>query len=246
MSSENRSTGHDLPGDEQLSAWLDGGLDADGNAKMADLAARNEDVAARAARLRRMDELVRAAVPEEETIPPELLARLGLAQPEAASAAPAAQVIDLAAARAARPAPAPASAPARAPAPRAWFTGMGRIAAQLVLISGLGLGVMLALGHDRQPATPGAPTEASADYRVLGDASRAAPAANALVRFAPGIDAAQAAALARTAGASMVGAPSAAGTARLAIAPARRDAVLARLRATPGVILAEPLDGTGQ
>jgi len=231
MSSDDRK-GHDLPGDEQLSAWLDGGLDADGNAKMADLAARNEDVAARAARLRRMDELVRAAVPEEEAVPAELLARLGLAAPAAGSAAPAADVIDLAAARAARTAP--------APAPRPWFTGMGRIAAQLVLISGLGLGIMLALGHNRQPAAP----QVSADYRVLGDASRAAPPANALVRFGPGVSAAEASALTREAGGSLVGQPSATGTARLAIDPARRDAVLARLRATPGVILAEPLDGT--
>lgn len=232
MSTDKRNTGQDLPGDEQLSAWLDGGLDAEGHAKMADLAARNEDVAARAARLRHMDELVRAAVPEEDEVPAELLARLGLAAPAPGSAAPAGKVIDLAAARAARSAPAPARRP--------WFTGMGRIAAQLVLISGLGLGVMLALGHNRQPASP----QASADYRVLGDASRAAPAANALVRFGPGVSAAKASALTREAGASLVGQPSAAGIARIAIDPERRDAVLAKLRATPGVILAEPLDGT--
>lgn len=227
MNAEDRNKGQDLPADEQLSAWIDGGLDADGIAKMADLAARNEDIAARAARLRRMDELVRAAVPEEEEVPAELYARLGLATP-----ARAAEVIELASVRAARSAPAPAR-PAR-------FAGFGRIAAQLLLISGLGLGVMFALGQQQQPAAP----EASADYRVLGDASRAAPAANALVRFAPSIDAAQASALTRAAGASLVGAPSAAGTARLAIDPARRDAVLARLRTTPGVVLAEPLDGS--
>ncbi|HXD03135.1 MAG TPA: hypothetical protein VN627_07485, partial [Novosphingobium sp.] len=79
MSTDKTGSGPNVPDDQQLSAWLDGGLDDDGNAKMADLAARNEDVASRAARLRHMDELVRAAVPAEEEIPAELLTRLGLA-----------------------------------------------------------------------------------------------------------------------------------------------------------------------
>jgi len=231
--------GTPLPDDQQLSAWLDSGLDEEGSMNMADLAARNEDVAARVARLRQMDELIRAAVPQEDEIPAELLARLGLAP--AAAAGPA-EVIDLAAARAARSAAAPARQPLR-------FAGFGRIAAQLVLVLGLGLGAMLALCPNRAgqaPAGPAAASPGQADYRVLGDAGPAAPAANALVRFAPGVDAAAAEALSRNAGATLIGPPSASGTARLAIDPARRDAVLARLRETTGVVLAEPLDSGAQ
>ena len=234
MSTDKTGSGPNVPDDQQLSAWLDGGLDDDGNAKMADLAARNEDVASRAARLRHMDELVRAAVPAEEEIPAELLTRLGLAPvPGEVATGSAAEVIDLASARAAREARAAARPrPAR-------FAGFGRIAAQLVLISGLGLGVVIALGQNHKAAAPAD----NAAYRVLGDSAAPAPAANALVRFAPGVDAAEAGALTQAAGATMVGAPSAAGTARLAIDPERRDAVLAKLRATSGVVLAEPLDG---
>jgi len=223
--------------DERLSAWLDGGLDDDGNEKMADLAEANEDIARRAARLRRMDELMRAAVPEEDHVPDELLARLGLANAaqlhgRAESPAGAAEVIDLAAARAARAAQSAPVTPRR-------LAGFGRIAAQLVLISGLGLGIMLAVnsGQDRTG------TGTDARYRTLSDASAAPVPANALVRFAPGVDAAEAAALARHAGADLVARPSASGTARLSIAPVRRDAVLSRLRASPRVLLAEPLDG---
>lgn len=257
MSTDDRKPGADLPGsaphgaeglDEQLSAWLDGGLDDDGNAKMTDLAARNEDVARRAERLRRMDELVRAAVPEEDTVPAKLLARLGLA-PQATDSAPqvadsvggpAAEVIDLASARAAREARVAAARPARFFGAK--FFGLGRMAAQLLLVIGLGLGGLLAWNTGRDAASP----ERPAEYRVLGDSSRAAPPANALVRFAPDVDAAAASRLARDAGASLVSAPSAAGTARLAIEPGRRAVVLARLRDTPGVIMAEPLDGGAQ
>ncbi|MFC3175504.1 anti-sigma factor family protein [Novosphingobium bradum] len=249
MSTDDRTPRRGLPGarlpdDERISAWLDGQLDEEGNAEMADLAARNEELAARAARLRGMDSLVRAAVPaEDEAIPAELLARLGLApaapvgeagaEPAglASAAEGAAEVIDLASVRAARAARAPARS-----APR--LAGLGRIAAQLLLVFGLGLGIVLAVGQHRETAGP----DAAASYRVLGDDAAAPAAANALVRFAPGIDALEAQVLARRAGAVLVGPPSAAGTARAAIDPARRDAVLARLRAAPGVVLAEPLD----
>jgi hypothetical protein len=83
-------------------------------------------------------------------------------------------------------------------------------------------------------------------FRTLSDAATTEVSGNVIVMFASGIDASQARALVMPSGARIVGAPSATGAWRLAIEPARRDAVLKTLRATPGVTMAEPLDGAGR
>jgi hypothetical protein len=140
-------------------------------------------------------------------------------------------VIPLAEARAAR------AAATRVPFYRR--PGFQRFAAQVLLVVGIGTGVVLFSDRapHRAPATP------EAQYRVLGDAAQPAEGANAIVRFAPGADTAPALAVARAAGADVVTAPGEGGMARLSIAPSRRNAVLERLRAQPGVVMAEPLDG---
>ena len=240
MSGNERNPPPPQVGDEELSAWLDGGLGEDGNARMADLVGSNEDLAARAARLRRIDGLVREAVPEEP-VPAELLARLGLAA--AAEPAPAAsasaEVIELAVAREARKARVAAAAPASRLVPPGGQGRFARIAAQVLLVAGIGLGVALLRGIGGPP-TPGPVVEAP--YRVLGDESSAPAAANAIARFAPGTPRSQVAAAVRAAGGTLAGDPGDTGVVRLAVDPVRRDAVLARLRAEPGVVLAEPLD----
>ena len=218
--------------DEQLSAWLDGGLDAKESEDMAHLVGRHDALASRAARLRRLDGLVRSVVPGDESIPVELLERLGLAP---APMQPTAEVIQLDVARAAREVKSAAPAPRRSGFLARLDQRTARIAAQLLLVIGVGLGV--ALLHGR-----GAETAPEASYRVLGDEAAPAADANAIVQFAPGVLPAQALAEVRDAGAMVVGEPGQGGVARLAIDPARRGDVLARLRASPGVILAEPLD----
>ena len=213
------------PDDDMISAWLDGSLDDEGTRRMADLVARDEAFARRVERLRRIDDLIRAAVPAEEGVPDALLQRLGLA--------PAAgKVVDIAAVRAVR-------AEAAAPAPRAhtyW-----RMAAQLALVAGLGLAVFAAV---RPGGGEGDPV---AQYRALGAAPDAdAGPVNALVKFRDGVGAEEASRLARGAGLRLIGSPNASGTWKAAVEPARRSASLDALRADPHVVLAEPIDGAGQ
>ncbi|MDF8331750.1 hypothetical protein [Novosphingobium cyanobacteriorum] len=209
--------------DARLSAWIDGMLDEQGDEAMRELIAGNAVAAARADRLRHMDALVRQAVPQEDELPAGLLARLGLAD---APAQESSNVVSLASARDAR-----VAKPVAAPANRLW-----RIAAQVALVGGVGLTLATF-------AVPHGPKPDEADYRALSNASRSAPAdVNALVVFAPGTDEARARALSGKVGARLVGAPNDAGAWKLAIDPARRDAVLAGLRADPQVTMAEPVD----
>lgn len=208
--------------DARLSAWIDGMLDEQGDEAMRELIAGNAAAAARADRLRHMDTLVHQAVPQEDEVPAELLARLGLADGPVAETS---NVVSLASARETR------AKPAAAPAHHFW-----RIAAQVALVGGVGLALATF-------AVPHGPRPEEADYRALSNASRAAPAdVNALVVFAPGIDEGRARALVGKAGARLVGAPNEAGAWKLAVDPSRRDAVLAGLRADPQVTMAEPVD----
>lgn len=219
------------PTNQELSAWIDGGLNEAEDVRMMDLAASREDIAARAARLRRMDDLVRAVVPAEESIPDELLARLGLAKQAVSTSA---QVIDLAAARSDRPA---AIAPARR-----WLSGpwaQARAAAQILLVLGLGA---VAVTVTRQ----GPESQFDAAYHTLSDGSGMEAQANAVMVLAKGTSLTRAGAIAEDAGARMIGVPGETGAVRLAIDPARRSQVLARLRADREVLMVEPLDGSGE
>jgi len=220
------STSDEHLDDAAISAWLDGEIDKDGDAAMTKLAASNEAFAARAQRLRHLDELVRSAVPADEAIPAALLERLGLAD-----VAEAPKVVSLAEAREAR---------ARAAQGGSVLPGTSRfwrIAAQVAIVAGLGLGLAVWNGPARSP-------QDQAAYRTLSNAS--APSAvrtNGIVVFAPGIGADKARAIAATAGARLVGEPNAAGAWKLSAASGRRDAVLAALRADKSVVMAEAVDG---
>ena len=228
MNSEDRDAQ-----DARLSAWLDGELDKDGTEQMSDRIAFDEVLRQRADRLARLDELVRAAVPEEP-LPAELLVRLGLAPRESAD------VVDLAAARRER-----GVGPARTTVP-AWRTGMWRIAAQVLVVGGIGLGAVLALAPNHDRLAPGQ-TAPDAAYRTLSDhPSAVQPAVNALVVFSDATDPATARRIAGAAGASLVGEPTAGGAWKASIAPTRRDAVLAVLRRDARVSMAETIDGAGR
>ena len=215
--------------DDQISAWLHGSASEEEAMEMEALAANVAEVASRVAKLRRMDDLLRQAVPLEESLPPELMARLGLAP------APVSNVVDLAAARAARVVLAPA-----APSRFAVFSNRGwRIAAQLFVVLGIGLAAA-------QWAHSPAPQSAEATYQALGDAPVSGLSANGLLMFSSDTDAGEAHAIAARAGVQIIGAPTSAGAWKIAVDPARRDAVLKQLRGLPGVTMAEPIDGAGQ
>ncbi len=218
------------PTDQQISAWLDGMLDKEGTARMDSLAESDEDFAQRAARMRRIDGLVRSAIPEEDTVPQALLERLGLAEARADD-----KVVSLADARLARQ----ASAPAPVLPGRTGRHGFGRIAAQLLLVGGIG--VALAVWGTRPADGPDATYRALSDAPAAGDA--AASAVNALVLFEPGTSPLQAQRIVAAAGARIVGAPTETGAFKLAIAPGRQDAVLRTLEENASVVMAEPIGG---
>ncbi|MDE2403151.1 MAG: hypothetical protein KGM17_00355 [Sphingomonadales bacterium] len=232
-----KATGDATVGDDRVSAWSDGMLDENGMAEMDRLAAKDPDIAMRGARIRHIDALVREAVPLDEGVPPALLERLGLAEP-AGQAGPGADVIDLAAARAQR------TKVAAAAAGQGFVARHARIAAGLALVLGLGVSVAVWRGPGSVTPEQGRP----ADYVALGDAARpgAGAPANAIVLFAPQVPADQARLILTRAGARIVTGPSPAGVWQLALAPARRDAVLAGLRGRGDVRLAETLGGAGR
>jgi len=217
--------------DDQIAAWLHGAIDGAEAERIEALVASDPHVATRAAQLRRLDELFRQAAPLEEPLPAELMARLGLN----VRAADSSNVVELAAARAARVEQAQ-PAPARVPifASKAW-----RIAAQVVIVLGIGVtaGQWILTPQAQAP---------EASYHALGDTPGAEASANALVMFASTTDTAEAKALTSHAGARIIGTRTEAGAWRIAVDPARRDAVLEQLRSMPQVSMAEPLDGAGQ
>lgn len=212
-----------MPDDDTIAAWLDGALDVEGARRMTELAARHEALARRVERMRHVDDLVRLAVPAEEAVPDALLQRLGLASAGDST------VVSLADVRAARTQPSPA---------RRTGGAMLRMAAQLALVAGVGLAVLvLARPGDRVQ-------DPAAAYRALGSAPSAeARSANALIRFAPGIAATEADRIAQGAGIRLIGEPNAAGAWRAVVEPGRRAASLEALRADTRVIMAEPIDG---
>jgi len=194
----------------------------------------DEAMALRAQRFRKIDALVRDAVPLEEEVPAELLARLGLQAPRVGAD----NVVNMAEARAAK-------AAAQAPAARGSWRGLaqGRLAAQWLLLLGLGIGGTLYFAAPR-------PSEPQAEYHVLGDAPQPGVSSlqpNAVAMFAPGTDQHRIRALLAGSGAKVIGAPSAQGLWKLSTPAGQRKAILEKLAADPAVTMAEPLDtGDGQ
>lgn len=109
----------------------------------------------------------------------------------------------------------------------------GLLAAQAAVVL-LGVGILLHL--QRAPA----PSPAS-PYHALG-ASEARPAGNILVMFAPEAREAALRHAIEASRARLVDGPTEAGAYLLAIAPEQRAAAIARLRAQPEVVLAQPVD----
>lgn len=213
--------------DEQISAWIDGCLpEAEATAFRAALAA-DPSLAERVEHQRHNDEQLRAAFPVDNSISPELLARLGLAEP---AAQPQAQVIDLATAREQR-----SAKPGGGSGKRWQFEGW-RVAAQLLLVVGLG-GIFMSQWVGG-PATPGHEPA----YRTLGSSTPTLPA-NGIVMFRAEVSTPEIHRLVDQAGARLVGGPTSVNAYRIAIRKDRRDDVLARLRALPQVQMAEPIDG---
>lgn len=211
--------------DEKLSAWIDGALDEAEARQLAELAAQDEALANRAVQLRRIDDLVKNAIPEEG-VPQDLLERLGLAGGATSN------VVDFAAERTRRLAQPATLAPQR---PAARFWDHRKVAAVLVLVAtGLASAAWLNAPQPRQ---------AEASYRVLGDAPQAAASANVLVMFDGNVDAGEARTIAASLGGSIAGGQTAAGAWKLAFDPARRDAAITALRARGDVTMAEPVDG---
>lgn len=209
--------------DECIASWIDGELGADDAERMAAMYESDPVFAARVDQIRGVDRLVRQVVPLED-VPSELLARLGLEAQQ--PPAPVVHLGDSAAKRA---------SDARWSLARLASNDMSRLAAAAAVLLGLGL-TAGALTTRQGPADVGA------NYRTLGDET-AGPAATGLVVFVPGVSADEAGALVRSAGASVIGGPNEAGAWKLAIEPARREAVLARLHQSPKVAMAESLDG---
>jgi hypothetical protein len=217
--------------DDRIAAWLHGALTAEEAKEIEMLIANGPEAFARAEQLRHLDALVRQAIPLQDSLPPELLARLGLA----VSAPHQENIIDFAAARRVR------TVTASAPRVRGttFASGGWRVAAQLLIVVGVGFTAAQWIG------APGTQPP-DANYRALGDAPGAESAANALVIFANGTTPVEARAIAGKAGARIIGTPTKAGVWRLFVDPARRDAVLKALRGHSSVTMAEAIDGAGQ
>lgn len=124
--------------------------------------------------------------------------------------------------------PAPQRLPRRFAIRAGWMLG-----AQAALLL-FGVGFVLHL--QRQP-----PVTAKETFHALGS-SEARPVGNLLVMFAPDTPEAALREAIAAAHARLVDGPTEAGAYLLAIAPEQRPAALARLRAEPKVVLAQPVD----
>lgn len=214
--------------DEQLAAWLHGNLDGDEARQMEQLMAQRDDIAQRVTHLQKLDDMVRQAIPFEDRLPDELLARLGIMPVQEAD-----NIVDFATARANH---------AQSAEPKKTYfaslaSGGWRVAAQVVLVIGLGIGVGQWMF---QPET--APEKGA--YHVLGEDENGIAAPNAMLLFQPDVDPADAKALIRQFNGQVIGAPSDTGVWKIYIKPALRDEVLVRLREKEEVRMAEPVDGT--
>lgn len=203
---------------ERLSALIDAALSPQEAQKLEE----NPEMAEQIARMRRNDDLLRAAVPLEEDVPAGLLERLGLAEPET-------NVVSLAEVRQRKASAQQPSKPA-VPGGR-WANLIGLAAAICVAV--IGANWVSAPTTDPQDGA----------YRTLSSASQPGQTApNALLVFAGSPGRAEASAIVSRAGGQLVGDKTPAGAWKLAIKPEQREEVLGRLRALPGVTMAEPIE----
>lgn len=213
--------------DEQLAAWLHGSLEGDEALRIEKLVSDRADLAQRVMHLQKLDDIVRKAIPKEETLPDELLARLGI------TAVPTTDnVVDFATVRANR---------ASSPKPKKTYfaalsSGSLRVAAQLVLVIGLGVG---AAQWMFQPKT----AQDKGDYHVLGEDEDNVAPPNAMLLFRPDVDPNDAKAIIKQSNGRVIGVPTDAGVWKIYINPALRDEALSKLRAKDEVRMAEPVDG---
>ena len=87
------------------------------------------------------------------------------------------------------------------------------------------------------------PAQRPSPYRTLSDVSAPAANGNAIIIFRPDVTEAAFRQMLVATGARLVGGPTSSHAYMLQISPADRQAALARLRARPEVVLAEPIDG---
>jgi hypothetical protein len=214
--------------DEQIAAWLHRSVDPDEGAWIQAQVAADPVLAARAGHLRSLDDLVRTAVPKTDEVPPELLARLGLAVRAHGD-----NVVDLTRVRAARAIQDPGK-PFRFANKT---TGLWRIAASALFVVGLGMSAMQWIG-------PQGLSSDDAPYRALGNEPGIEKTANALVKFGKDTDVDEAKAIIDQVSARIVGQPTSTGVWRVYIDPARREAALDKLRAMPDVRMAESINGS--
>jgi hypothetical protein len=221
--------------DDQIAAWLHGGL-SDAEAARVKVMIKNDPQAIRRlAEMQRLDDLIRKAIPLEPRLPTELVARLRLDKAPIAKAGDADNVIDFASARAALTVPAkPPVKRFRSPMAQNWLR-----TAQAAAVVGI---AVIGLQFLPSPQRP----DVNPSFRTLSDAPSATASANAIVMFAHGIEAGEARAIMGATGARIIGGPSSTGAWQLDINPARRDAVLASLRAKPQIAMAEAIDGAGR
>ncbi|MET3713412.1 hypothetical protein ABIC65_004144 [Sphingomonas trueperi] len=119
--------------------------------------------------------------------------------------------------------------------PRSFLRRAGWMLAAQAAVLVLGVGVVLHL--QRQAPSVAGPQS----YHALGSPEQG-QAGNILVMFAPDTREPALRKAIEASGARLVDGPTAAGAYLLAIAPGERAAALARLRAQPGVTLAQPVD----
>jgi anti-sigma factor RsiW len=134
-----------------------------------------------------------------------------------------------------RIAPALTKRPSPPPANANWWRSLSRPAVATFMAAQLAV-VVLAAGTVSYLNQP------DAAYRALGSAPIAA-SANAVVIFQPQTREEQLRRLLNASGAELVGGPTDADAYVLHISPDGRSAALARLRARPEVVMAEPIDG---
>lgn len=213
------------PTDEQISAWLDGNLPPDEAEKLVAAVQGDADLKDRIDSMRNIDALVRKAVPLDETIPTELLERLGLGRGN-----PQGNVIAFA--------PRRASPSTLVPAMEDRFrrSGIWQIAAQVAMIACVGLvGALWLVPASREPEN---------SYRALSASSSPSIASpTAIVLFDDDVTAAEARLIVERLGASIAGEQNAAGAWPLLVKPANREVILGALRQREDVLVAEPIDG---
>ncbi len=210
------------PSDEMLSAWLDGELSEADSAMVEASVNADPSLLDRVSALQRNDALLREAFPQVESVPTALLARLGLNEVESR---PAAEVVDLASERAKR---------AAQTKPR-WTAAKWKVAAQLVLV--VGIGGLVGSQWVRAPA----PAEHKL-YQTLGNGKVLQPA-SALILFRHDVQDVEARRMLQAVGAKIVDERTVNNAYRVDIPAEKRAAALAMLRKKPQVEMAEPING---